>query len=347
MPLAIALDGMGGDHAPEIVVEGAAIARQRSPELSFLLFGDEQQLGPLLRRQPALEGAVELRHTPEFVSGDEKPSHALRHARNSSMRLMIDAVKDGQAAAAVSAGNTGALMAMAKVVLKTLPGIDRPAICGIFPSRTKPVVALDLGANIDCDAEHLVQFAVMGEVFARLIFGVAKPGVGLLNVGTEEQKGDEVVREAAALLRDSDLHIDFRGFVEGNDVIDGSIDVVVTDGFTGNVALKIAEGTARMMIEALGRSFRSSWRGKLGYLIAKPALRSLRDRFDPRLHNGAMFLGVNGVVVKSHGGTDAIGFGAAIGVAADLVKQHTNDRIIEEIRAVYTKPAAAERAAAS
>ncbi len=347
MTLVIALDGMGGDRAPEIVVEGAAVASKSSPELRFLLFGDERRLRPLMRRQAGLEAIVELVHTPDFVAGDAKPSHALRQGRNSSMRLAIDAVKDGRAAAAVSAGNTGALMAMAKVVLKTLPGIDRPAICGIFPSRAKPVVALDLGANIDCDAEHLVQFAVMGEVFSRLIFGVAKPGVGLLNVGTEEQKGDAVVRVAAAMLRESDLHIDFRGFVEGNDVIDGRVDVVVTDGFTGNVALKIAEGTARMLIEALGRSFRSSWRGKLGYLIAKPALRTMRDRFDPRLHNGAMFLGVNGVVVKSHGGTDGIGFGAAIGVAADLVRQHTNDRIIEEIRAVYTKPVVPERAAAS
>jgi phosphate acyltransferase len=331
MSLTIALDGMGGDHAPDIVVEGAAAARLHDPELRFLLVGDAARIEPLLSRATALAGAVEVLHTSEFVANDAKPSVALRQGRGTSMRLAINAVKDGSATAAVSAGNTGALMAMAKFVLKTLPGIDRPAICGVWPSRTRPVVTLDLGANVDCAPEHLMQFAVMGSVFARAMLDVSKPSLGLLNVGTEELKGDEVVRTAASLLRSLALPIDFRGFVEGTDVVSGSVDVVVTDGFTGNVALKIAEGTARMMMDELKGAFASSWRGRLGYLIAQAALRPLRSRFDPRLHNGAMFLGLSGVVVKSHGGTDALGFANAIHVAAKLVRERTNERIIDEM----------------
>ncbi len=332
MSLNIALDAMGGDAAPAIVVEGAALALQQHPDLIFSLFGDEQQLQPLLAAQPLLQQRSTVFHTPDSVAGDAKPSLALRQGRNSSMRLAINAVKDGTAAAAVSAGNTGALMAMAKIVLKTLPGIDRPAIASVMPSQRRPVVVLDLGANIECGAEHLFQFAVMGEVFARVMLGVAKPRVALLNVGTEELKGDHVVRGAAAMLRDSPLPIDFHGFVEGTDVTEGAVDVVVTDGFTGNVALKIAEGTAAMYTAALRDAFsRGGLRSKLGYLLAKPAFAGLRERFDSRRYNGAMFLGLNGVVVKSHGGTDAVGFAAAIAVAADLVRKGTNERIIDEM----------------
>ena len=282
------------------------------------------------------------------MAGDAKPSHALRQGRGSSMRLAINAVKDGEAAAAVSAGNTGALMAMAKFVLKTLPGIDRPAMASVMPARQRPVVVLDLGANIDCGSEHLFQFAVMGEVFARVMLGVAKPRVGLLNVGTEELKGDDTVRGAAAMLRESTLPIDFHGFVEGNDVTEGVVDVVVTDGFTGNVALKIAEGTAAMFTAALREAFRGGGlRAKLGYLLAKPAFATLREKFDARRYNGAMFLGLNGVVVKSHGGTDALGFAAAIAVAANLVRKGTNQRIIDEMAELSPAPAPATHAAAS
>ena len=269
------------------------------------------------------------------MAGDAKPSIALRQGRNSSMRLAINAVKEGEAAAAVSAGNTGALMAMAKFVLKTLPG-HRSAGDGLGAAgRQRPVVVLDLGANIECSAEHLFQFAVMGEVFARVMLGVPKPRVGLLNVGTEELKGDDVVRGAATMLRESRLPIDFHGFVEGTDVTEGVVDVVVTDGFTGNVALKIAEGTAAMFTSALRDAIRGGgWRAKLGYLLAKPGFRRrCASKFDPRRYNGAMFLGLNGVVVKSHGGTDALGFAAAIAVAADLVRKGTNQRIIEEMGA--------------
>lgn len=332
MSLTIALDAMGGDAAPAIVVEGAALALQRQPELAFILFGDAQRLEPLLAGQPQMRQSVTVRHTPDAVAGDAKPSTALRQGRNSSMRLAINAVKEAEAAAAVSAGNTGALMAMAKVVLKTLPGIDRPAMASVMPSQRRPVVVLDLGANIECGAEHLFQFAVMGEVYARVMLGVAKPRVALLNVGTEELKGDHVVRGAAAMLRDTPLPIDFHGFVEGTDVTEGVVDVVVTDGFTGNVALKIAEGTAAMYTAALRNAIRGGGiRAKLGYLLARPAFDALRERFDSRRYNGAMFLGLNGVVVKSHGGTDKVGFAAAIAAAADLVRKGTNERIIEEM----------------
>jgi glycerol-3-phosphate acyltransferase PlsX len=334
MSITVALDGMGGDAAPGIVVAGAARALEKRPDLRFLLYGDEARINGLIDAHPGLAAATELRHTPDAVAADAKPSTALRQGRNSSMRLAINAVRDGEAGAAVSAGNTGALMAMAIFTLRTLPGIDRPAIASVMPSKGNPVVFLDLGANVECSADHLFQFAVMGEVYARAVLGVAKPRVGLLNVGTEELKGDGVVRRAASLLRDSHLEIDYAGFVEGTDVTAGTVDVVVTDGFTGNVALKIAEGTAGLFTQALKDAFGSSWRGKLGYLLAKPALQGLRDRFDPRLYNGALFLGVNGVVVKSHGGTDAVGFAAAINAAVDFVLRGTNERIIEEMGSV-------------
>jgi glycerol-3-phosphate acyltransferase PlsX len=334
MTTTIALDGMGGDHAPRIVVAGAELARTRLRDTRFLLFGDEAKLAPLLAAHPALASIATVRHTPDSVAADAKPSTALRQGRNSSMRLAINAVRDGEAQAAVSAGNTGALMAMAKFVLKTLPGIDRPAIAAVLPTRRRPSVVLDLGANVDCTAENLLQFAVMGEVFARCILGVERPEIGLLNIGTEDVKGDDVVRGAANLIRESGLPMQFKGFVEGTDVLEGMADVVVTDGFTGNVALKIAEGTAQMYASFLREAFSSSLRGKLGYLIAKPVLDRLRTRLDPRRYNGAMFLGLSGIVVKSHGGTDEEGFANAIGVAEGLVRSRANERIIEEIGAI-------------
>jgi glycerol-3-phosphate acyltransferase PlsX len=339
---------MGGDAAPGIVLAGAMLALDQDPDLQFLAFGDVTLIEPLLADRSRLRDRIELRHTPDTVAGDAKPSLALRQGRNSSMRLAVNAVKDGEATAAVSAGNTGALMAMAKFVLKTLPGIDRPAMASVMPARQRPVVVLDLGANVDCGAGHLFQFAVMGEVYARVMLGVAKPRVGLLNVGTEELKGDDVVRGAAAMLRESTLPIDFAGFVEGTDVTEGVVDVVVTDGFTGNVALKIAEGTAAMFTSALREAFRGGGlRAKLGYLLARPAFATLREKFDARRYNGAMFLGLNGVVVKCHGGTDALGFAAAIAVAANLVRKGTNQRIIDEMAELAPAPAPATHAAAS
>ncbi len=342
----IALDAMGGDHAPEIVIAGAAMALEQEPSLHFILFGDQTRVEPLLSGRTALSRMVELRHTPDMVKAHDKPSAALRHGRNSSMRLAIDAVRAGDASAVVSAGNTGALMAIAKFVLKTLPGIDRPAIAAVVPTGTRPVLLLDLGANIECTPELLFQFAVMGEVFSRAVLGVAEPKVALLNVGTEEVKGDDVVRAAAALIRDSNLPIDFVGFVEGDGILGGAADVIVTDGFTGNVALKTAEGAARLMAASLREGFTSSLRSRLAYLIAKPALAKLRERFDPRRYNGAMFLGLNGVVVKSHGGADALGFCSAIKAAVDVVQKGTLERIADEMGPfAQTSPSEAQLAA--
>jgi len=339
-PLTIALDAMGGDHAPQMVVEGANIARKRFPQVRYLLFGDEQKITPLVERIPGLKGFCDVQHTPDAVSSSDKPSVALRTGRRSSMRLAIDAVDTGAAAGVVSAGNTGALMAMAKIVLRTVPGIDRPAIASYFPTLRGESIMLDLGANVVCDADNLVQFAVMGEVFARTVFGVAKPSIGLLNVGAEEQKGHEEVKAAAAQLRASDLPIHFHGFVEGDDITAGTVDVVVTDGFTGNIALKTAEGTAKLYSEFLRGAFRSSFVARIGYLFARNALNKVRMRTDPRRYNGAVFLGLNGVVVKSHGGTDALGFANAIGVAVDMAVNDFNSRIRDEIAHLHAVTAA-------
>jgi phosphate acyltransferase len=328
--LSIALDAMGGDRAPEMVVKGANIACQRFPSVRFLFFGDEQPINALLDRYSALRKASEVRHTDKMVAGDDKPSTALRAGRGSSMRLAIDAVQAGEAAGIVSAGNTGALMAMSKFVLRTLPGIDRPAIASFFPTLRGESVMLDLGANLSCDAENLVQFAVMGNVFARTVLGILRPTVGLLNVGSEEAKGHEAVREAASILKSTTLPGKFHGFVEGDDIARGTVDVIVTDGFTGNVALKTLEGTTKLYAEFLRRSFKSSLVASLGYLLARPALNALRVRTDPRRYNGAIFLGLNGVAVKSHGGTDALGFANAIGVAVDMITQRSLEKIRED-----------------
>lgn len=329
--LRIALDAMGGDHAPDMVVAGADIARERCPNADYLFVGDEQRIRALLEKYPALQPISQIRHATDVVSMDAKPSAALRTGRQSSMRLAIDAVAAGDAACVVSAGNTGALMAMAKFVLKTLPGIDRPAIASFFPTQRGESVMLDLGANLECDADNLVQFAVMGAVFSRTVLGLLEPTIGLLNVGSEEQKGHESIRQAAAALRKTPLANSFRGFVEGNDIGAGTVDVVVTDGFTGNVALKTAEGTAKLYAEFMRQTFASSLMAKLGYLLARGAFQKLKLRADPRRYNGAMFLGLRGVCVKSHGGTDAIGFANAITVAVDLVNHGFNEKIRDEL----------------
>jgi glycerol-3-phosphate acyltransferase PlsX len=317
-PVIVALDAMGGDHAPGSVVNGAAIAMRRLPKTEFLLFGDAARLEPLVARHKRLKDRFHIQHTDERVADDDKPSMALRAGRNSSMRLAIDAVADGKAHCVVSAGNTGALMAMARFSLKMFPGIDRPAMASLVPTQRSESVLLDLGANIECDAENLVQFALMGEVFARTVLGQRQPSVGLLNVGSEEMKGHEAVRAAATRLRAPGSPINFFGFVEGDDIGAGTVDVVVTDGFTGNVALKTAEGTARLVTDFLRASFRHSLTARIGYVFAAPALAKLRKRLDPRNYNGAVFLGLNGIAVKSHGGADALGFANAVGVAVDM-----------------------------
>ncbi|MBI3708875.1 MAG: phosphate acyltransferase PlsX [Proteobacteria bacterium] len=342
--LTIALDAMGGDKAPQMVIDGADIARIRYPSVSFLLFGDEQRLAPLLDAKPRLKAACTVVHAEEVVTGDAKPSVALRTGRRSSMRLAIEAVREGQAAGVVSAGNTGALMAMSVVVLRTLAGISRPAIASFFPTRRGETVMLDLGANIECDVDNLVQFAVMGEVFARTVLGLQQPTIGLLNVGAEELKGHEELRLAAARLRASSLPIQFHGFVEGDDIGAGTVDVVVTDGFTGNIALKTAEGTAKLYAEFLRGAFRASWLAQLGYLLARRGLNKVRKRTDPRRYNGAMFLGVNGIVVKSHGGTDGFGFANAVGVAVDMAANRINDKIRDELAGLGATPANSQAA---
>lgn len=331
--LTIALDAMGGDHAPDMVVKGAAAVLPRFPQTKFILFGDAAQVDPLLRRFPALKDHSELRHTAEKVAGEDKPSQALRRGRNTSMRLAIDAVANGEAQAVVSAGNTGALMAMAKFVLRTLPGIERPAIASFLPTMKGETCVLDLGANVECDAKNLVQFAVMGANLAHSALGRHRPRVGLLNVGVEEMKGHDEVRGAAELLRAAENPpFEFVGFVEGDDIAKGEVDVIVTDGFTGNIALKTAEGTAKLMASLLRSAFQRSIFTKLGYLFASAGLTMLRDRIDPRFYNGGVLLGLNGIVVKSHGGTDEIGFAAALEVAIDMAQ----DRLIERIKADFS-----------
>lgn len=326
-PLTLSIDAMGGDNAPDMVVEGIEIALERLPDARFILFGDEPRIRALLDDHPRARAVTEVHHTPDVVTNDQKPAHALRQGRNSSMRLAINAVGDGTADGIISAGNTGALMAMAKFVLKTLPGIDRPAIATYFPTMRGDSVMLDLGANVVCDADNLVQFAVMGEVFARNVLNRENPSVGLLNVGVEDLKGHAEVREAAAMLQETTLPIHFYGFVEGDDIGKGTVDVVVTDGFTGNIALKTAEGTARLIGSVLKEALTSSLITKIGALIAKPALERFKVHMDPRRYNGAMFVGLNGICIKSHGGTDGFGFSNAIHVAHDLVANNFNEGI--------------------
>ena len=345
-PLTIALDAMGGDLGPRMVVRGANIARKRYPNVRFLFYGLEAEIKPLLDKHKTLRGLSEIRPAETVVTTDAKPSQALRTGRKSSMRLAIDAVAAHEAGCAVSAGNTGALMAMAKFVLKTMPGIDRPAIASFFPTLRGESVMLDLGANIQCDARNLAQFAIMGEVFARTVLGTVHPTVGLLNVGTEDLKGSDTLREAASMLRSMQA-MNFHGFIEGDDIAGGTVDVVVTDGFSGNIALKTAEGTARLYTEFLRRAFRHSLISKLGYVFARPAFNKLKSRVDPRRYNGAMFLGLNGICVKSHGGTDAKGFANAIGVAVDMCGQSLITKIRDELEALQTATAPVSEGAAT
>ncbi|MBK1662273.1 phosphate acyltransferase PlsX [Paracraurococcus ruber] len=320
---------MGGDNAPEVVLDGLELAAERHPDARFLLVGDEARIGAMLARRPRAAKLCMLRHAPDVISAEMKPTAALRQGRHSSMRYAIDSVACGEAAGVVSAGNTGALMALAKIVVKTLPEIDRPALAAIMPSARGDVVMLDLGANIQCDPRNLVEFAVMGDTFARAVLGLSAPSFGLLNVGSEELKGDDRVRAAADVLKDSHIGANFHGFVEGHDITAGTVDVVVTDGFTGNVALKTGEGALKLMRDLLKQVFTSSVPARMGYLLARPALDRLREWMDPRRYNGAILLGLNGVVVKSHGGTDALGFAHAVDVAMDMVTHHFNDRIRE------------------
>jgi phosphate acyltransferase len=329
----IAIDAMGGDEGVSVMLDGAALARHRHADFKFLLVGDQVQIKSALDKHPNLRAASEILHTDEVVAANIRPSQALRKSRGSSMGLAINAVKEGHASAAVSAGNTGALMAMSKLALRTMPGIDRPALAALLPTLIDTdVVMLDLGANTECDARNLAQFAVMGAAYSRIIYGFDRPRVRLLNIGTEEMKGTESLRDAAQYLRDAtSLALDFQGFVEADKINRGECDVVVCDGFSGNIALKAVEGAARFVTDLLRRAFTSSIRSKFGFLVSKPATELLRHHLDPNNHNGAVFLGLNGVVVKSHGSANAKGVANAVEVAARLVEDDITARIAHDL----------------
>ena len=337
--LTVSVDAMGGDAGPGIVITALMRVSQRHPDVKFLLAGDEAVLTDLLARHSRLKDRVQIRHAPDRVAMEDKPSHVLRRGRETSMWRAIEAVQKKEAEVAVSAGNTGALMAMSMYQLGTIEGISRPAIASIWPTLRGQTVVLDCGANVTATAEQLVDFAIMGEAFAHAILGLDRPSVGLLNVGTEEQKGNDGVREAAAILRavtESKLPMAFHGFIEGNDITEGTVDVVVTDGFTGNIALKTAEGTAKLVGQFLRRSLKRSLLGQIGAFFASGALNALRRRLDPRAANGGIFLGLGGVVVKSHGGTDAIGFAAALDMAITMAKADINSRITRDRASIGT-----------
>lgn len=336
--LTVSIDAMGGDAGPGIVVAALARSALRHPDVRFLLHGDDAVLKPLFAKRAKLLAKVEIRHTTERVRMEEKPSQALRRGRNTSMWRAIEAVAKKQAEVAISAGNTGALMAMAMFQLGVLEGIDRPAIAALWPTKRGQSVVLDVGANVECDSSQLVDFAVMGEAFARAILGLERPTVGLLNVGAEDMKGHDAVKGAAHILRNVNLPMEFFGFVEGDDIAEGTVDVVVTDGFTGNVALKTAEGTAKLVVFFLRNALRRSPFGRLGGLLAGGALSALRRKLDPRASNGGIFLGLNGVVVKSHGGTDALGFASALDMTIDMARADVIAKIIKDRARVGAAP---------
>ncbi len=317
----IAVDAMGGDEGVRVMVEGAALARRRHDKFQFLLVGDETRI------------KAEILHCTDVVGGDELPSRALRRAKTTSMGLAVNAVKQGAAGAAVSAGNTGALMAMSKLALRTMPGLDRPALAALLPTLTDDdVVMLDLGANRECDARNLVQFAIMGAAYARIVTGRERPRTRLLNIGTEETKGTEDIQAAAEALRAATgLAMDFEGYVEADKINRGECDVVVCDGFSGNIALKAIEGAARFVTDLLRTAFTSSLRSKIGFLVSRPATELLRHHLDPNNHNGAVFLGLNGVVVKSHGSANAKGVANAVEVAARLLEDDITNRIKRDL----------------
>jgi glycerol-3-phosphate acyltransferase PlsX len=329
----IAIDAMGGDAGPAAMISGASRALRRDPTLQFVFYGDQRQVEAQVGAHRNLGGHFQIVHSPEAISASEKPSQAIRRARTTSMGMAINAVKEQAADAALSGGNTGALMAMSKLALRTMPGIDRPALAALLPTLGETdCVMLDLGANTECDAQNLVQFAVMGAAYARCVLAITEPRVKLLNIGTEELKGTDELKDAAALLREADyLPFRFDGFTEGDQLSRGGVDVIVTDGFSGNIALKTAEGTARFVTDLLRRAFKSSLRSKAGFALSRPALNLLKVHLDPNNHNGAVFLGLNGLVVKSHGSANPKGVANAIRVAASMVRNDITRRIGEDL----------------
>ena len=325
--IVLAIDIMGGDFGPKTTLEGVAIASEAYPNVKFILFGDKKKSENELKKVVGLKN-YEFVHTSESIRSTDQPVNALRKLKKSSMRLGINSVKLKECDGLVSAGNTGALMAISKFVLKTIKAIDRPAIAALMPTMKGQTVILDLGANVECSSENLVQFAIMGDMFSRSVLGITRPKLGLLNVGSEQIKGNTVVKKTFDDLKKMNSKINFFGFVEGNDINKGVVDVIVTDGFSGNIALKTAEGVAELIFTFLKNAYASSLISKVGYLLSKPAINRFKTRIDPRKYNGAVLLGLNGIVVKSHGGTDAFGFSNAIGVAVSLIE----NSYIEEIK---------------
>lgn len=332
--LVIAIDAMGGDHAPDSVIAGIKSVEKQHSDVRFLIFGDEAKVRPFIDKYQLNADRYQFVHTPDYVASDEKPSTAVRSGRNSSLWLAIDSVKKGQAAAVVSSGNTGALMAFSKLILGTMPGIHRPAIVTILPTRTSECVVLDLGANAECTARNLVEFAIMGEAYCRAVLKREHPSIGLLNIGSEEIKGRDEIREAAQILKNSPLSEFFKGFVESDDIALGTVDVFVTDGFTGNIALKAIEGTARLLVGLLKQGASRSILSKIGFLLALPSLKALKRKMDPGRYNGAMLVGLKGISIKSHGGADAFGFANAINVAIDTVNHDLVGSIAKQLEAV-------------
>jgi glycerol-3-phosphate acyltransferase PlsX len=336
----ISIDAMGGDFGPAIVIPGMATALERHPDIRFVIFGREEEVQPHLAKHQALSKASTFHHCDVSVRMDEKPSQALRNGRwKSSMWRSIEAVKTGEADVCVSAGNTGALMAMSKFCLRTMANVERPAIAGIWPTLRGESIVLDIGATIGADAQQLVDYAVMGAAMARSLFDIERPTIGLLNVGVEEIKGQDDVKDAARILREIPLpSLEYYGFVEGDDIGKGTVDVVVTEGFTGNIALKAAEGTAKQYAQYLREAMNRTLMAKIGYIFAKGAFNRLREKLDPRKTNGGVFLGLNGVVIKSHGGTDALGFASAIDVGYDMAHNKLLDKIAADLSHFHKGP---------
>jgi len=331
--IVIAIDAMGGDFGPEAIIPALDLVRQGRPDVSFLIFGDEEKIKPCLANYKSLERDSKIRHTDKMVKNDEKPSTALRASKDTGMRLAIEAVKNGEAAAIVSAGNTGALMALSKMVMKTAPGVHRPAIASVMPGLAKDSVMLDLGANLIVDSENLVQFAILGSVFAQAYNKMEniKPTVGLLNIGSEDMKGPEHIRGAAEILSRVDFPGEYYGFVEGDDITKGTVDVIVCDGYAGNVALKTAEGVGKYIKHHINDAFTSNPFAMFGALFAYFSLRKLKRQTDPRLYNGGVFLGLNGICIKSHGGADALAFSYAVVKAVRLARLGYIEHVAQDI----------------
>jgi glycerol-3-phosphate acyltransferase PlsX len=334
----IALDAMGGDHGPEVVVPGADIALVRHPQVEFRFFGDEAAIAPVLARYPKLAARSKIVHTSVVVKSDDKPSQAVRRGRGSCMWLALEAVQKGEADIIVSGGNTGALMAMAKMVLRPIAAIERPAIAALWPTVTSECIVLDVGANIGASARQLCDYALMGGAMSRALNQVEKPSVGLLNVGVEEIKGADEVRQAHAWLKDTkDLPIDYRGFIEGDQIGQGAVDVVVVEGFAGNIALKTAEGTARQIAQYLRAAMTRSLLSRIGAFLARGGFAVLKEKIDPRRSNGGTFLGLNGIAIKSHGGTDAVGFASAIDLGYDMADSGLLARLTADLTSFHGK----------